>query len=243
MEVDSESGEPQYLQLARQVRQRIIDGSLEVGEPLPSSREVLARHGVGRATWGRAVAELRRQGLVSVRRGQGAWVTARPAVRVVALGPGDRVSARAAAEGERESLGAGLLTPVLVVTRADGSREVHDGAVTVCLVTGSLCPFRARAARGGHGPCLPVAAPLSAVLQGGQVDELDVAHQLVHGLGGVPEQDLALRVPAHRLRFPDDQARRLAAQRAGRGLRAHHWSPIARALPACRARSAARARA
>jgi DNA-binding GntR family transcriptional regulator len=92
-------------------------------------------HGIGRATWGRAVAELRRQGLVSVRRGQGAWVTSRPAVQVVEVRAGDRVTARAATQEEREQLGTGLLTPVLVVTRAGGETQVYPAAVTVCLMT------------------------------------------------------------------------------------------------------------
>lgn len=141
--VDDGSGESEYLQVARALRQQIIDGELEVGEQVPSSRTAKDAHGVGRTTWGRAVAELRRQGLVSVRKGQGAWVTARPAVRVVEVAAGDRVTSRAATEQERERLGTGPLTPVLVVTRADGRAEVHSAAVTVCLVApepGPLSP-------------------------------------------------------------------------------------------------------
>ncbi len=134
MKVEPGSGEPEYLQLARSLRQRIIDGDLPVGEPLPSSRAVRDRHGIGRATYGRAVAELRKQGLVAIRTGQGAWVTARPAVQVLEVGAGDRVAARPPTEDERERLGAGLLTPVLVVTRATGAVEVHSAAVTVCQV-------------------------------------------------------------------------------------------------------------
>jgi DNA-binding transcriptional MocR family regulator len=130
-----DSGEAEYLQVARKLRQQIIDGEIAVGEQLPSSREARDVHGVGRPTWARAVTELRRQGLVAVRKGQGAWVTARPAVQVVDVGPGDRVATRAAAAGERERLGTGPLTPVLVITRAGGAVEVYSGAVTVCLVT------------------------------------------------------------------------------------------------------------
>lgn len=133
--VEDGTGEAEYLQLARTLRQRIIDGELAVGDPLPSSRAARDEHGIGRATWGRAVAELRKQGLVSIRKGQGAWVTARPAVQVVEVAAGDRVAARAATEEERESLGTGRLTPVLVVIRAGGATEVYSAPVTVCLVT------------------------------------------------------------------------------------------------------------
>lgn len=134
MYVDQESGEPEWLQIARQLREQITAGHLPVGAPLPSSRQAQAEHGIGRQPWMRAVAELRAQGLVTMRRGLGAWVAARPPVRQVELRAGDRVAARAATEEERRALNAGLLAPVLVVTRADGQAEVHSGAVTVCLV-------------------------------------------------------------------------------------------------------------
>ena len=133
--VDDNSGEPEYQQVARQLRERIISGQLPVGEQLPSSRAMLAERGIGRVTWHRAVEALRVQGLVTIRKGQGAWVTARPAVRVLEVRAGDRVSARPPTEAERAELGGGLLSPVLVVTRADGSAEVHSAAVTVCAVT------------------------------------------------------------------------------------------------------------
>lgn len=133
VQVQDGTGEAEYLQVARAIRQRIIDGVYRVGEPLPSSRAVKEEHGIGRATWGRAVDELRRQGLVSVRRGLGAWVTARPAVSLVELAAGDRVASRHASDEERERLSTGYLTPVLVVTRASGRVEVYSAAVTVCV--------------------------------------------------------------------------------------------------------------
>lgn len=132
--VDDGSGEAEYLQVARALRQQIIAGEIEVGDPLPSTRAALADFGVGRKTWARAVTELRLQGLVAVRKGQGAWVTARPAVNVVEVTAGDQVATRAATQEERERMGTGPLTSVLVVTRAAGEVEVHSGAVTVCLV-------------------------------------------------------------------------------------------------------------
>jgi len=132
--VDDQAGESEYLQIARRMRQQIIDGELAVGEPLPSQRLMQAEHGIGRTTYGKAVAELRRQGLVTIRRGQGAWVTTQPAVRVIEVRAGDRVAARAATEAEREEFGTGLLASVLVVTRAAGEAEVYPAAVTVCAV-------------------------------------------------------------------------------------------------------------
>lgn len=134
MYVDAQAGEPEYLQIARRLREQIISGELLVGTPLPSSRQAKAEYGVGRQPWMRAVAELRAQGLVTIRKGLGAWVSARPSVSQVEIGPGDRVAVRAATEAERRELQLGLLTPVLVITRASGETEVRSGAVTVCLV-------------------------------------------------------------------------------------------------------------
>jgi hypothetical protein len=56
-------------------------------------------------------------------------------LQVVDLSAGDEVSARVPTEAEREQLDTGL-SPVLVVTRADGSEEVFSAAVTVCRAHG-----------------------------------------------------------------------------------------------------------
>jgi len=47
------------------------------------------------------------------------------------LRPGDRVIARMPSEEERERLSTGHITPVLIVTRADGRVESYNAAVTV----------------------------------------------------------------------------------------------------------------
>lgn len=131
MRIDPEAGESLYLQLARQIRDRIISGDLPVGEPIPSARTVLAEFGIGRNTYSHAVRELKRQGLVAVRPGQGVYVITRPELRAVGLRPGDRVSARMPDDEERARLGTGYLTPLLVIVHADGSQEAHSAAVTV----------------------------------------------------------------------------------------------------------------
>lgn len=134
MRVSLDGGESLYLQLARSLREQIIDGTLPVGEPVPSGREIHARWGIGRNTYSAAVRELKREGLVAVRPGMGTYVIARPRLTVIDLGPGDQVAARAPDDAERASTGAGFLTPVLVVTRRDGRTEVHSAAVTICRV-------------------------------------------------------------------------------------------------------------
>ena len=135
VEIDYESGEPVYLQIARLLRDRIIQGELQVGEQLPSGNEMQASRGVTRVTYQHAVDQLREAGLVVTKAGKGTFVVAVPMLAVVDLSAGDQVTARMPTEVEREQLETGL-SPVLVVTRADGSEEVFSAAVTVCQARG-----------------------------------------------------------------------------------------------------------
>jgi DNA-binding transcriptional regulator YhcF (GntR family) len=131
VQIDYDSGEPVYLQIARLLRDQIIQGQLQVGAQLPSGNEMQASRGVTRVTYQHAVDQLREAGLVVTRAGKGTFVVAVPMMQVVALAAGDEVTARMPTEAEREQFDTGL-TPVLVVTRADGTEEVFPAAVTVC---------------------------------------------------------------------------------------------------------------
>ena len=133
MHIDLGSPEPIYLQLAREIRGRIVRGELAAGTQLPSGRQLEIELGISRKTYTEAIAELRREGLVSTRKGQGAFVIAVPALQVIPLRQGDRVLSRAPTQDERDRLAAGGVTWVLEITRADGRAEVHSAAVTVCV--------------------------------------------------------------------------------------------------------------
>ena len=135
MHIDYDSGEPVYLQIARLLRDQIIQGELQVGAQLPSGNEMQASRGVTRVTYQHAVDQLREAGLVVTRMGKGTFVVAVPMLQVIRLSAGDQVAARMPTEAEREQLDTGL-TPVLVVTRADGAEEVFPAAVTVCQAEG-----------------------------------------------------------------------------------------------------------
>lgn len=130
VQIDYESGEKVYLQIARIIRDRIIRGELPVGAQIPSGSQMRREWGVNRLTGAQAVEELRRAGLVATRPGVGTFVAASPEQQVVTLHPGDQVAARMPTESEREKLSTGFLTPVLVVTRADGDVEPYNAAVT-----------------------------------------------------------------------------------------------------------------
>jgi DNA-binding transcriptional regulator YhcF (GntR family) len=76
--VDGQSGVPPYLQIVRQVRQAVRMGVLDVGDQLPSVREVVAAVVVNPNTVLKAYRDLEREGLVEVRAGQGTFVRSRP---------------------------------------------------------------------------------------------------------------------------------------------------------------------
>ena len=76
--VDGRSGVPPYLQIVRQVRQALRMGILDVGDQLPSVREVVAAVAVNPNTVLKAYRDLEREGLVEARSGQGTFVRALP---------------------------------------------------------------------------------------------------------------------------------------------------------------------
>jgi len=77
--VDGRSGVPPYLQLVQQVRQALRMGVLDVGDQLPTVREVVAEVAVNPNTVLKAYRDLEREGLVEARAGHGTFVRRRPA--------------------------------------------------------------------------------------------------------------------------------------------------------------------
>jgi GntR family transcriptional regulator len=76
--VDGRSGVPPYLQLVQQVRQALRMGVLQVGDQLPTVREVVAAVAVNPNTVLKAYRELERDGLLEARAGQGTFVRGLP---------------------------------------------------------------------------------------------------------------------------------------------------------------------
>ncbi len=72
--IDRRSGLPAYLQIVEQVRQALMLGRLEVGDKLPTAREVVASTAVNPNTVLKAYRELERDGLVEGRVGAGTFV-------------------------------------------------------------------------------------------------------------------------------------------------------------------------
>jgi DNA-binding transcriptional regulator YhcF (GntR family) len=76
--VDGQSGVAPYLQIVRQVRQALRMGVLNIGDQLPSVREVVAAVAINPNTVLKAYRDLEREGLVEARAGQGTFVRALP---------------------------------------------------------------------------------------------------------------------------------------------------------------------
>jgi len=72
--LDTRSGVAPYLQIVQQVKQALHLGRLEVGDQLPTVREVIAQITINPNTVFKAYRELEREGLVTSRQGQGTFV-------------------------------------------------------------------------------------------------------------------------------------------------------------------------
>ncbi|MGH7759517.1 MAG: GntR family transcriptional regulator [Candidatus Dormibacteria bacterium] len=73
--LDARSGVPPYQQVVRQVRRALRLGLLEVGDQLPTVREVVASLAINPNTVLKAYKELEHLGLVAARPGIGTFVT------------------------------------------------------------------------------------------------------------------------------------------------------------------------
>jgi len=72
--LDTHSGVAPYLQIVQQVKQALRLGLLEVGDQLPTVREVVAQMAINPNTVLKAYRDLEREGLVRPRPGQGTFV-------------------------------------------------------------------------------------------------------------------------------------------------------------------------
>ncbi|RLP74959.1 GntR family transcriptional regulator [Mycetocola tolaasinivorans] len=76
LSIHPQSSQPLYEQLAGSVRAGILDGSISDGERLPSARDLAGSLDLNVHTVLRAYGMLREEGLLDLRRGRGAVITA-----------------------------------------------------------------------------------------------------------------------------------------------------------------------
>ncbi|MBE2998257.1 GntR family transcriptional regulator [Nocardiopsis sp. HNM0947] len=69
------------MQIAEDLREQILQGTLPSGERVPSEAVLMSRYGVAQGTVRKAVTELRTWGLAETFHGRGTFVRGRPAVR------------------------------------------------------------------------------------------------------------------------------------------------------------------
>jgi len=89
--IDPASEGPLYRQIAENLRQDILVGRLGPGDSLPSESSLMETYGSARGTVRQAIALLKSEGVLEVRRGRGAFVRARPRVRRLAYDRFSRV--------------------------------------------------------------------------------------------------------------------------------------------------------
>src|SRR3954454_1496867 len=72
--LDPRSGVATYLQIVQQVKEALRLGTIDVGDQLPTVREVVADLAINPNTVAKAYRELERDGLVVARQGRGTFV-------------------------------------------------------------------------------------------------------------------------------------------------------------------------
>lgn len=75
-QIDRESFEPAYLQLANILRRQIAEGVFRPGDQLPSEAQLVSRYGISPMTVRRSINLLADQGVVSTAQGRGTFVKA-----------------------------------------------------------------------------------------------------------------------------------------------------------------------
>ncbi|WP_446217807.1 GntR family transcriptional regulator [Micromonospora sp. IBHARD004] len=123
--IDPSADRAVFRQLADLLRDRITSGDLAPGASLPSELRLAQEYGLSRTSVRQAISLLRSEGLVIVQPPRGTFVRSMEPTETVTLLKGDTASARMPTPAERKELDIGEGVPVLVVFRADGSRELY----------------------------------------------------------------------------------------------------------------------
>ncbi|MEU5724837.1 GntR family transcriptional regulator [Micromonospora sp. NPDC047738] len=123
--IDPSADRAVFRQLADLLRNLITSGDLAPGASLPSELRLAQEYGLSRTSVRQAISLLRSEGLVIVQPPRGTFVRSMEPTETVTLLKGDTASARMPTPAERKELDIGEGVPVLVIFRADGSREVY----------------------------------------------------------------------------------------------------------------------
>lgn len=83
LEIDFRSGLPIYTQIMEQIRQKVADGELKVGDQLPTVRQLAADLRVNFNTVARAYRMLDEAGLISTQHGRGTYIWEKPSPEIL----------------------------------------------------------------------------------------------------------------------------------------------------------------
>jgi AcrR family transcriptional regulator len=119
---------PPYRRIAAGIAARIAAGELAPGDRVPSTRQLIADHGIAMATATKVIATLREQGLVRARPGVGT-VVATPAHPQPGLSPQDRTQPNRGGPPDREQ----VVRTAVAVADAEGL-----GALSMRRLAGEL---------------------------------------------------------------------------------------------------------
>lgn len=125
--ITPQSGGSLYEQIAARLRSDILSGRYHAGQRLPSERTLIQELGLARETVRQAVALLRQEGLVVVRRGHGVVVREQPERENLAPPAGAMVTIRMPTAEERAAHDIPDGVPVFWVIEADGTAAVYPG--------------------------------------------------------------------------------------------------------------------
>jgi DNA-binding transcriptional regulator YhcF (GntR family) len=125
--IDPSADRAQYRQIADSLRKAILSGALPDGARVPSEERLRQEHGVSRTTVRKAIEVLKGEGLVEVRAPRGTFVRNQQPMETVPLRRGDRVRTRMPSPDERREHDIREGVPFLIITRTDGTVEMHPG--------------------------------------------------------------------------------------------------------------------
>lgn len=79
---------PLYLQLAENIKRKILNGTYDIGSKIPSEREMASMYGITRVTVRRALDSLIKEGILIANVGSGTYVSKIPQEKRINLGEG-----------------------------------------------------------------------------------------------------------------------------------------------------------
>lgn len=130
-----------YRRISDDLRGDITTGVYSPGQRLPSEADLVAKYGVSRRTAARAFDVVEHEGLVVRGPKPGRFVRQVTERELIEAWPGDRIGARLPFQSELDDLEVDEITPLLVVTRSDGTVDRYPSDRCDLLAMGNIRPI------------------------------------------------------------------------------------------------------